>query len=254
MFAAGIDAASAPGTNFGWRQMEGEHCYDGASCDPTSVTCPGEPDCFDTSLRLPVTEYVNSQQAGGEGCSVTGGYVYRGCRMPSFAGTYFYGDYCTGFVRSLRIAGGAATDPQDWTDTLGVSIANNLTSFGQDAEGEVFLVERTGTVSKIVPPFADIPVSGAGARSFLLSDVADWTWEDLGYTSEYPVQTYKVYRGLPGGTFTCVQQTLVPSWTGDPDVPAPGGLFAYIVTATLPGGEESSSGEPPRTLSPDPCQ
>ena len=137
--------------------------------------------------------------------------------------------------------------------TLGVSIANNLTSFGQDAEGEVFLVERTGTVSKIVPPFGELPVSGAGATAFLLRDDGDWTWEDLAYTAEYPIQTYRVYRGLPGGTFTCVQQTVVPSWTGDPEDPGPGELFAYIVTATLPGGEESSSGDPERTLSPDPC-
>ena len=195
-----VDFASAGGANFGWRQMEGEHCYDGVSCDPANVACAGSPDCFDPSLTLPVAEYVNSQQVSGEGCSVTGGYAYRGCRMPSLHGTYFYGDYCTGFVRSFRMAGGVATDPRDWTATLGVGGGNSLTSFGEDQEGELYIVERTGAVSKILAPLVDFEVSGGGADAFLPHRDSDWTWEDLAYTSEHRLAAYRVYRGVPGGT------------------------------------------------------
>jgi len=205
---------------------------------------------------LPVSEYrnYNNDSGIGEGCSVTGGYPYRGCRMPSLDGTYFYGDYCSGFVRSFRVVGGAATDPNDWSATLGVATSNSLTSFGQDEDGELFLVERTGRVSKIVPPLPDFEVSGAGADRFLLSLPDDWTWEDLGRTSEHPLASYKVYRGAPGSTFTCVHETQVPTWAGDPLSPASGELFAYVVTAVNAAGEETATGDPPRALSPDPCQ
>jgi len=252
-----VAAGQAAGANFGWRQMEGNHCYqNGGTCEPANQPCAGSPACFDPSLVLPVAEYrnYNNGLGGGVGCSITGGYPYRGCRMPSLSGTYFYGDYCSGLVRSFRIAGGAATDPRDWSDRLGVAAANSLTSFGEDAEGELFIVERTGRVSKIVPPLADIEVSGAGADFFRLARVEPWTWEDVRYTSEHPVTAYKVYRGQPGGTFSCIQQTATPSWVGDPEDPAPGALFAYVVTALDASSAETSSGSPPRDLSAAACQ
>ena len=61
-------------------------------------------------LTPPVYEYTHA-----EGCSVTGGVVYRGCRVPALAGTYFFGDYCSGLVRSFRLASGMATELRDWT-------------------------------------------------------------------------------------------------------------------------------------------
>ena len=90
-----IDVALAPrrgGENYGWRTTEGTQCFNPASgCDRTGTTPP-------------VYEYTHS-----EGCSVTGGVVYRGCRVPALAGTYFFGDYCSGLVRSFRLANGVAT-------------------------------------------------------------------------------------------------------------------------------------------------
>lgn len=117
------------GLNFGWNTMEGDRCFN-----------PGS-GCVTTGLTLPVVTYDH-----GEGCSINGGYVYRGSAMPWLAGTYFYADYCAGFVRSFRFAGGNATDPSSWP-TLTV---NHPTSFGQDADGELYLCTQGGTVYRIV--------------------------------------------------------------------------------------------------------
>jgi hypothetical protein len=93
---------------------------------------------------MPVLDYGHS-----DGCSVIGGGVYRGCRMPDLAGTYFYGDYCSGFVRSFRLANGHATALRDWTaDLRGI---DSITSFGTDADGEVYVVDPDGEVYELVP-------------------------------------------------------------------------------------------------------
>ena len=94
--------------------------------------------------RLPVYEYTHS-----EGCSVTGGVVYRGCRMPDLAGTYFFGDFCTGLVRSFRLASGQATDVRDWTAS--VRGVDSPSSFGLDADGEVYVVDYDGEVYRLEP-------------------------------------------------------------------------------------------------------
>jgi hypothetical protein len=112
--------------------MEGSLCYPGTGCDRTG-------------LVLPVAEYSHS-----DGCSITGGYVYRGCRMPGYAGTYFYADYCSALVRSFRLQGGQATDARDWSAPLGRGL-DNPTSFGVDGDGEIYIVDYDGEVYKIVP-------------------------------------------------------------------------------------------------------
>ncbi|MDH3455963.1 MAG: PQQ-dependent sugar dehydrogenase [Gemmatimonadota bacterium] len=122
--------SSAGGENFGWNVMEGLHCYNAASCDQTGLT-------------LPVLEYPHS-----EGCSVTGGYVYRGDRLPSLQGRYFYGDYCSGWIRSFRVEGGSAVDPIDHSTELGT--LSQITSFGQDAQGEMYVVTLGGRVYRVV--------------------------------------------------------------------------------------------------------
>jgi glucose/arabinose dehydrogenase len=130
-----VDAEPAPrhgGQNYGWNITEGSRCFSPASGCPT------------TGITFPVVEYSH-----GEGCSITGGVVYRGCRMPGYAGTYFYGDYCSGFVRSFRLEGGRAVDLRDLTSQLGTR--RNLSSFGTDADGEVYMLELGGNVYEIVP-------------------------------------------------------------------------------------------------------
>jgi glucose/arabinose dehydrogenase len=130
-----VDVEAAPrrgGQNYGWNVTEGTRCFS------PSANCPRE------GITFPVLEYTHS-----EGCSITGGVVYRGCRMPGYAGTYFYGDFCTGFVRSFRLQNGQAVDQRDWTSQLGTR--RNLAAFGTDAFGEVYMLELGGAVYQIVP-------------------------------------------------------------------------------------------------------
>jgi glucose/arabinose dehydrogenase len=125
-------ASRGGGENYGWNVMEGSQCYK-----------PGR-GCNRAGLTLPVYEYNHPV-----GCSVIGGVVYRGCRMPDLAGTYFFGDYCTGFVRSFRLAHGQATDARDWTSSLrGIDAP---TAFGRDADGEIYVVDYHGEVYRLEP-------------------------------------------------------------------------------------------------------
>ncbi|HKW51348.1 MAG TPA: PQQ-dependent sugar dehydrogenase [Candidatus Eisenbacteria bacterium] len=130
------EPAGMGGRNYGWNRMEGKHCY------PPGTTCN------QTGLVLPVTEY--DHQAG---CSVTGGYVYRGSLHPELAGTYFYGDYCTGLLRSFRILNGSAIEEKDWTRALRTEAGGamqGLSSFGLDASGELYMVLLDGEIYKLV--------------------------------------------------------------------------------------------------------
>ncbi|MBA3659935.1 MAG: PQQ-dependent sugar dehydrogenase, partial [Gemmatimonadales bacterium] len=126
---ARADDGAGRGVNFGWNRMEATHCFESSDCDRTGLT-------------LPLLEYGH-----GEGCSVTGGYVYRGAAIPGLQGRYFYGDYCTGFVRSVTLNDGAVTDPVEWPT---LRPGGNITSFGEDAAGELYIVEAQGRVLRIV--------------------------------------------------------------------------------------------------------
>jgi glucose/arabinose dehydrogenase len=121
-------ASSAGGENYGWRIMEGAHCFDpGTGCDQTG-------------LVLPVAEYNHAF-----GCSVTGGYVYRGSAYPWLNGVYVFADYCTGIVWSLaRDASGA------WDMQRRMDVSFTVSSFGEDLAGELYLTGHTdGTVYRL---------------------------------------------------------------------------------------------------------
>lgn len=113
-----VVSANSGGYNFGWRRMEATSCY-----NP-----PGG--CSTSGLTLPAIEYPHS-----DGCSVIGGYVYRGTAIPELVGEYFYADYCSGWVRSFHAAPGPATDRATWLVT-----APGMLSFGRDAAGELYLL------------------------------------------------------------------------------------------------------------------
>jgi glucose/arabinose dehydrogenase len=240
-------STSAGGENYGWRQMEGLHCYNPAqtsTCTPTGATCAGSPACNDPSIKLPVLEYAHS---GAGECSITGGYVYRGCRMSGYRGRYFYGDYCNGFVRSFVLAGGVPTLPLDVTSQVdpGATLRNNLSSFGVDGQGELYVTNLAGSIRKFVPPFANLEVSAVGAADLLrLDKTGDWTWEDVFKATDVPVTNYRVYRGSIAGAYSCVQKTTLPSWPagGDPAIPATDQLFTYVVTAVNSVGAETATG------------
>ena len=103
--------------NFGWNHFEGRHVYESS----TSVLSRGV-------YHPPVAEYSH-----GSGCSVTGGYVYRGKQVPAAAGRYFYGDYCSGIVWSLKVSKGRAVGVRREPFSL-----KGLSSFGEDASGELY--------------------------------------------------------------------------------------------------------------------
>jgi glucose/arabinose dehydrogenase len=126
------------GLNFGWPIMEG------AMCHPLTVVT-----CARTGLTLPVLAYPHVDRGTGHptGCSVTGGHVYRGSRMPGLRGHYFYGDFCRGWVRSFRYENGNAVDQREWA----FGRQTRLVSFGVDAAGEIFILSGGGNVHRIVP-------------------------------------------------------------------------------------------------------
>lgn len=84
----------------------------------------------------------------GDGCSVTGGFVYRGAALPEIAGLYFFSDFCSGFVRSFRLASGQAVEERLWPE---LEPDGSVTSFGEDVAGELYILTREGSMFQIVP-------------------------------------------------------------------------------------------------------
>jgi hypothetical protein len=99
--------------------MEGTHCFEPAT------------GCSTAGLTLPVVDYDHT-----EGCSVTGGFVYRGAAIPDLQGTYLYSDYCGGWIRTFRFAGGQATEAGD----AGIEVGSEVMSLGEDAAGELYVL------------------------------------------------------------------------------------------------------------------
>jgi glucose/arabinose dehydrogenase len=125
-----LAAGSPAGVNYGWNVMEGKHCYGASSCNMNGLT-------------FPLIEYGHA-----DGCAVTGGYVYRGTKIAALSGVYLYGDYCSGWVRSFRYAGGAATENRDWPL---LAVSGGLSSFGEDARGELYITSLSGSLYRIAP-------------------------------------------------------------------------------------------------------
>jgi glucose/arabinose dehydrogenase len=124
-----VGSSVGGGTNYGWNAMEGKHCYPaGASCTPAN-------------FRLPAFEYDHSR-----GCSITGGFVYRGAALPEVNGHYFYSDYCTGFLASLTGTAADGVVSRDWD----IGSVGNVLSFGEDSAGELYVLSGNGTVYRLV--------------------------------------------------------------------------------------------------------
>ncbi len=120
-------AADEAGLNYGWNEMEGSRCFDGA-CDPTG-------------LVLPITEYGHD-----EGCSVTGGFVYRGSEFPDMQGAYLFADYCSGSIWAIDSAVTRPVEPD-----LVYTSERALSSFGQDEAGELYATDiGSGEILKLV--------------------------------------------------------------------------------------------------------
>jgi glucose/arabinose dehydrogenase len=120
-------AGSGGGANYGWNITEGQHCFRGNSCD-------------DSGLVVPVAEYDHSQ-----GCSITGGYVYRGAALPGLQGAYIYGDYCSGRIWRMRQDGAG-----QWQQRELLQEDLNISSFGEDQAGEIYLTDLSGALYQVV--------------------------------------------------------------------------------------------------------
>jgi glucose/arabinose dehydrogenase len=113
--------AGQSGMNYGWNQVEGNHCYkDG---------------CDQTAFVAPIAEYPHEQ-----GCSVTGGYVYQGAEFPQLQGIYYYGDYCQGTIWALQRTG------DRWSSTVALKSDLRITSFGEDQNGELYLTDGSSGI------------------------------------------------------------------------------------------------------------
>jgi len=120
------------GGNYGWRVMEGFHCYD--LQDP----------CRKENFIPPVLEYAHQDGR----CSIIGGYVYRGRAIPALVGVYLYGDYCSGEIFAARTAQGGRVGDEPW---LLVKAKVPISSFGEDDTGEIYVLDHKGAVYQLAP-------------------------------------------------------------------------------------------------------
>jgi len=152
-----VQPGTLAGLNYGWRCMEGFRCTGLSGCV-----------CNAASLVLPILDYDHNTlipPVNNTGCSITGGYVYRGCAMPLLRGTYFFADYCRGRVWSFRHCSGSIVGFSE----KALAGVENITSFGEDARGELYICDQTGgQVFRIVPSPAtpNCTVATCGSADF----------------------------------------------------------------------------------------
>ena len=151
-FREEVNTPVVNGGNYGWR------VYEGLACTNNNPTL-----CNPANYLFPVLEYTHT---GGR-CSITGGYVYRGTRGTLPLGTYVYGDYCTGEIFAWNGA----------TQTLLLNSAMNISSFGEDEQGELYVVDLNGNVSRIVSTTpgttATSSILPCGLQSLLTTAIPD---------------------------------------------------------------------------------
>ncbi len=121
-----MPAGAANGGNFGWDVMEGYNCFSEDNCDPAPYIAP-------------IHHYGRN-----DGCSVTGGYIYRGSQSPGLFGHYLFSDYCQGQIWSLAQFNG------EWIRTLLLDTNYNVGSFGEDVNGEIYLLNYAGEAYHIL--------------------------------------------------------------------------------------------------------
>ena len=165
-----VQPGDSPGNeNYGWKVMEGNGCFaDGAS----GIAC------FDDSLTAPVHTYAHGN-GPDTGYSVTGGYVYRG-EAEWLRGTYLFGDFVSAQIWSFQFDGENAVNLQNWTSDLAPDTGNlnDLASFGEDADGNLYVIDLGGQIYRIVPgPTCDL-------NGDFLVDAADFSVLATGWGTE----------------------------------------------------------------------
>lgn len=145
-------AASPGGANYGWRCYEGNHPFNTTGC--------GTPDQYVS----PILEYSH-----GQGCSVTGGYRYRGSAFPNLQGTYLYADYCTGTVW------GATADGSTWSSVPLLASFASVASFGEDEAGELYLADHVSSGGAVYRIIDSSPTDAVFADGFESGDASAWS-------------------------------------------------------------------------------
>ncbi|MFN2526416.1 MAG: sorbosone dehydrogenase family protein [Actinomycetota bacterium] len=120
------------GINYGWNIMEGNDCF------PTMTDCRTNP--LTQGFHMPLAVYDHDA-----GCSVTGGYVYRGREFPQLYGLYLFADYCTGLIWSVEAAGPDQQEPQ-----LLLEAPHSFSSFGEDSKGRLYATDLGGVLLKVI--------------------------------------------------------------------------------------------------------
>ena len=203
-------AGSPGGQNYGWPRMEGTACY-----SPSSG-------CQTGSLILPVLDYSHA-----EGCSIIGGYRYRGAALPTLNGAYVFGDYC-----SKKIWIGVQSASGSWSRADLLSIGFNVSTFGEDSAGEIYVADVAGAVYRLarVPYGAMYQASAFSTTSgatptvpVTVTNTGSLTWD-----ANSPFRlAYHWYQGSTATTWEGTR-TILPS-----AVP-PGGSITLQAAVTAP--------------------
>jgi glucose/arabinose dehydrogenase len=228
-------AGFAGGANYGWREFQGT----------VRFNCPDP--CDSTGHIRPIHEYTHNDP--GDPCAIIGGYVYRGSAIPELTGRYFFGDLCTSQIWTIRVVGGVTTELTDRTADLaptgGLDIAG-ITSFGEDAAGEIYICENLdGEVWKIIPdptgvapgvagiarlgPVQPNPTAGNVRVALRLEDLARTT------VSVHDASGRQVRR-IADGAFPAGSHTI--SWDGRDESGAKVGAGVYFLRAETPAGSD----------------
>ena len=213
-------AGDGGGENYGWRKMEGDHCYN----PPTN--------CDDGTLVHPIMEYPHSATR----CAVIGGFRYRGTLIPDLVGMYVFGDLCSGEVFGATLSGGT------WSFVTLKDTTYVLSGFGEDDAGELYLTNLSGLVYRLEATPYPTPAVSTLAPSPILAGDPGVTLAVMGsgFAAESVVRwngsdrpTVFVSTGELDAALSASDIAFIG--TGDVSVftPAPGGGISNTVTATI---------------------
>lgn len=221
---------SGAGANYGWPCFEGSLVYDSTTVTPCgSCSNPACPKVF------PSYEYDHTLGR----CAITGGYVYRGSGIPDLRGQYFFGDYCSGHIYTGEFQGGALVNVTDRTVELapvGGYTIDNITSFGEDAQGELYICDGDGEV------FAIVPKSVTAVELSLVSTEVTEGHVRLEWHTTEPILSATLYRTQSGVEWNLLGSPgSVPGGLAfdDASVTA-GGRYGYRLVIRSAQGEEST--------------
>ncbi len=223
------------GNNYGWRIMEGFHCYN----PPTG--------CNQTGLTLPIKEYGHNPE-----CAIQGGYIYRGQRRPELLGRYIYGDYCSGKIWKLYYVNGVIQE-----DQFLVNAPSQILSFGIDLHRELYVLCASGSIYKFdYPPIGITPISNEIPKTFSLSqnypnpfnpstkiNFSVPLFSQGGVSRRDGVVSLKIYNALGKEMETLVNENLKPglyevTWNASN---YPSGVYFYKLSATGGVGDNNGS-------------